>query len=154
MLPTFSIVSPSDISTQQLIADWYDLEWRIEPAKTHAELASHRIDGVPFQLLMTLGGEPVGTGGVYTRVGLADHVPRYEAVGPWLALMYTVPSQRRKGLGARLCSELHDRARDFGATELYLFTSTAERLYRRMGYKAIEILHYRGREIVVMRTDL
>ena len=154
MLPSFSIVAPSDFATQQLIADWYDMEWRIEPAKTHSQLSSHPADGVPFQLLMTLKDAPIGTGGVYARVGLADHVPRYEAVGPWLALMYTVPSQRRKGLGARLCSELHERARAYGVAQLYLFTSSAERLYKRMGYDVVERILIRERELVVMQVRL
>src|SRR5438067_10724629 len=109
--PEFHIVSPTDNKTIELIADWYLSEWNISKDKTIQRISSFPRDTSQFQAIMTLGGVPVSTGGLYHHVGLLDKEPRFRTYQNWLALVYTIPAERRKGFGALICNYIEDQAR-------------------------------------------
>jgi GNAT superfamily N-acetyltransferase len=147
-------ITPADAVVIDLIADWYFEEWSIDKATTVERLKGFQNDGIPFQLVMTLNGLPIATGGVYNHVGLLDAVPRLNEFKPWLALVYTLPEHRGKGYGAILCEEIQRIANELGTKELYLFTHTAERLYKRLGWEQLERIDLKGKDIAIMKKEL
>jgi GNAT superfamily N-acetyltransferase len=150
----FEILQPGDISHAICIADWYFQEWKIPKEKTLQRLHAITTDVVQFQAIMLLQGIPVATGGLYHHVGLLDKEPRFNVHRHWLALVYTVPEKRQQGLGAQLCTYIQEHAHTRGVKEMHLFTDTAERLYQRLGWQAIERVVLGERKVVVMKKKL
>ncbi|MGH2564530.1 MAG: GNAT family N-acetyltransferase [Ginsengibacter sp.] len=150
----YQIVQPGDDETIQLIAEWYLGEWNIPTRKTIQKLTTLSEGDSQFQVLMTMDDVPVATGGLYNHVGLIDKEPRFGIYKNWLVLVFTKPENRHKGLGALICSYIQERSGDIGIKEIFLFTDTAENLYRRLGWQQIERLLLGDRKIVVMKKDL
>lgn len=148
---TYQIIRPDNTQLIQLIANWYLTEWNIPAEKTIQQLSNFPIKGIPFQLLLLINDVPIATGGIYEHVGLLDREPRFKIYGPWLALVYTVKEERKKGYGAMLCEEIQRRAKDAGLREIFLFTHTAESLYKRLGWQQMERIELQGKDIVVMK---
>jgi N-acetylglutamate synthase-like GNAT family acetyltransferase len=146
----FDIVRPNDQAIIQLIAAWYLSEWKIAIDMTTQRLQTITPDNSQFQILMTLDGTPISTGGLYHHVGLLDKAPHLKVHKHWLALVYTTPKQRNQGYGALICQHIQHHSKSIGIDKLYLFTDTAERLYRRLGWAEIESLSIDSRNIVVM----
>jgi N-acetylglutamate synthase-like GNAT family acetyltransferase len=119
---TFHIVQPNDLTTFQLIADWYLSEWKIPRDKTIQRLQTITADNSQFQILMTLDGTPISTGGLYNHVGLLDKEPRLKIYKHWLALVYTTPDKRHQGHGALICKHIQDQSKYLGLDTMYLFT--------------------------------
>lgn len=147
-------ITPADTELIRLIADWYFAEWNIDKAATIERLNSFPNDGIPFQVVMTLEGLPIATGGVYHHVGLLDAEPRLKMYQPWLALVYTLPEHRGKGYGAMLCKEIQAQTKALAIKELFLFTHTAESLYKRLGWEQLERITLKGKDIAIMKKEL
>jgi GNAT superfamily N-acetyltransferase len=147
-------ITSADTKLIHLIADWYFTEWNIDKATTIERLTSFPNDGISFQLVMTWDGLPIATGGVYHHVGLLDVEPRLKTYQPWLALVYTLPEHRGKGYGALLCEEIQARTKAAGTDYLYLFTHTAENLYKRLGWEELERIELKGKDIAIMKKEL
>jgi GNAT superfamily N-acetyltransferase len=147
-------LSTADTSLIELIADWYFTEWTIDKATTINRFSAFPDDGIPFQLVMKLNGVPIATGGIYDHVGLLDALPRLKPLQPWLALVYTIPEQRKKGYGALLCQEIQTLTKRIGINEMFLFTHTAEPLYKRLGWEQLERVYLKDKDIAVMKKDL
>lgn len=151
---TYKEIAPSDTGLISLIADWYFDEWNIDKTVTIERLSNFPNNGTPFQQVMTMDGSPIATGGVYHHVGLLDAVPRLKEFEPWLALVYTMPEHRGKGYGALLCEEIQSRTKTLGTKNLYLFTHTAESLYKRLGWEQLERIALKGKDIAIMKKEL
>jgi GNAT superfamily N-acetyltransferase len=147
-------ITPTHANLISLIADWYFTEWNIDNAATIERLNGFHNEGVPFQVVMTLDGAPIATGGVYNHVGLLDAVPRLKEFQPWLALVYSLPEHRGKGYGAKLCEKIQAQAKLAGIDQLYLFTHTAESLYKRLGWEQLERIELKGKDIAIMKKEL
>ena len=147
-------ITPTNNDLISLIADWYFTEWNIDKAATTEHLTSFPNNGIPFQLVMLLDGSPIATGGIYHHVGLLDAIPRLKEFQPWLALVYTLPEHRGKGYGAKLCEEIQAQAKLAGMDQLYLFTHTAESLYKRLGWEQLERIELKGKDIAIMKKEL
>lgn len=150
----FQTVQSNNHNEIALIAAWYLEEWGITHEATQKKIAELARDKNEFHVLMSIEGKPVATGGIYTSVSLVDKEPRFRALQPWLALVYTVPELRGNGFGAVLCEYITQHAQMLGLKELHLFTDTAERLYRRLGWQELERLQVGTRNIVVMQKNL
>ena len=150
----FDILKPNDVEHFELIANWYLNEWDIPATKTIEKLKKITNDKYQFQALMTLNGLPITTGGIYNHVGLLDKEPRFKIHKNWLALVYTIPEQRKKGYGALICDFIQKHSENLGLEQLHLYTDTAERLYERLGWVRIERLQIESRNIVVMDKKL
>lgn len=150
----YQIITPNDNEKIQLIADWYLTEWSIPIQTTIEKTKNLSTDNFEFQVLMTLDNKPIATGGLYNHVGLLDKEPRLKIYKNWLALVYTKPNNRGKGLGALICNHIQDLSKDLGLKEIYLFTHTAESLYRRLAWQQLERLALGGKDIVVMKKEL
>jgi predicted N-acetyltransferase YhbS len=73
---------------------------------------------------------------------------------PWLASVFVPAGQRGKGTASALVVAVEDAARRLGYPILYLFTTSAARLYGRLGWRALERRDYRGEHIQVMDKAL
>jgi GNAT superfamily N-acetyltransferase len=151
---TYRIIKPDDDKLIALIADWYLNEWNIPAEATNEKIRNLSHGNNEFQILMMLGNDPVATGGLYNHVGILDREPRLKIYKNWLALVYTKPELRGKGLGALICNKIQDQCKDMGLKNIYLFTHTAERLYNRLGWQQLERLAIGGKDIVVMKKEL
>jgi hypothetical protein len=152
--PQFQIVNPKDEKIIELISDWYFDEWNIPKDKTIERLKSFSNISSQFQVLMTLDGVPITTGGLYNHVGLLDKEPRFRVYKNWLALVYTIPDKRHQGFGALICDYIQNYSKKRGVEEIVLFTDTAEKLYTRLGWIVLERLSLGERNIVVMKKQL
>lgn len=150
----FQFVSPEHIADIDLIAGWYASEWEIPQEKSIEKLRQLPSGDHQFQVLMLLNDVPVASGGVYNHVGILDKVPHLNAHKHWMALVYTLPEFRQRGYGVMLCNFLEEHARILGLKELYLFTHTAESLYRRLFWQPTERIRMGAKEIVVMKKVL
>lgn len=150
----YQIIKPDDHYNIKLIADWYLSEWNIPVQTTIEKTKSLSANNYEFQVLMTLDNSPIATGGLYNHVGLLDREPRLKIYKNWLALVYTKPDFRRKGMGALICNNIQDHAKGLGLKDIYLFTHTAENLYKRLAWQQLERLPLGGKDIVVMKKEL
>jgi len=148
------VVPPDSPQTFHLIANWYRSEWNIPHEKTIQRLQHVTTDKSQLQVLLTVDNLPISTGGLYTYVGLLDVVPEYNIYKSWLALVYTVSAQRKKGYGELICKFIQDHARKLCLDTMHLYTDTAEPLYKRLGWKEVERRSMGSRNIVVMKLDL
>jgi len=64
--------------------------------------------------------------------------------------MFTEPKMRGKGKGGKLLSEIELEAKNKGFDKIYLFTQTAESLYKRKGWNKIDRYNIEGKDIVIM----
>jgi GNAT superfamily N-acetyltransferase len=151
---SFNKVISNDKNSIELIAEWYLSEWNIPLEKTIIQISNFPVEGIPFQVIMTVDNLPVATGGIYNHVALLDRDPRFKIYKPWLALVYTTPENRNKGYGTLLCNEIEKLAKNYGLQEIFLFTHTAEALYKRLGWKQLERIHLNEKNIVVMKKEL
>ncbi|RZA01065.1 MAG: N-acetyltransferase [Sphingobacteriaceae bacterium] len=147
-------ITSLDTELISLIADWYFTEWGIDKTATIKRLTGFPSNGIQFQMVMTLDGIPIATGGIYEHVGILEAVPRLKVYHPWLALVYTMPEHRGEGYGALLCEEIQAQAKSTGTDMLYLFTHTAESLYKRLGWEEMERIALKGKDIAIMKKEL
>jgi GNAT superfamily N-acetyltransferase len=150
----FQKIAPSDTEFIDQIADWYHREWQIEREITYQRLRSLPESGIPFHLIMFVDGKPIATGGIHHDVRLIKIDSRFKKYDPWLALVYTVPEFRKKGYGEMLCKKLESMSLEMGLNEIFLYTTTAESLYRKIGWTLIERIDYMGCECAVMKKSL
>lgn len=150
----YHIIKPDDNENIELIAEWYLKEWNIPIQKTIEKTKNLSVDNHEFQMLMTIDNKPIATGGLYNHVGLLDKEPRLKIYKNWLALVYTKSDNRGKGLGALICNHIQDHSKVLGLKNIYLFTHTAENLYKRLAWQQLERIAYGGKDIVVMKKEL
>lgn len=150
----FQMIQPEDSEHIGVVADWYLKEWNLPIESTIGKISKLSAQNHEFQVLLTLDGNPVATGGLYNHVSLLDKKPRLKSYQNWLALVYTQPHHRGKGLGALLCNHIQAYAAELGLKEIYLFTHTAENLYKRLAWQPLERFTLGDKEIVVMKKEL
>ncbi len=150
----YQIIQPNDHDNIELISKWYLSEWNIPIQTTINKITNLSIENNEFQILMTADSIPIATGGVHNHVGLLDKEPRLKNYKNWLALVYTMPEFRGKGLGALLCKYIQNHSKNIGLKNLYLFTHSAENLYIRLSWDQLERISLDGKDIVVMKIDL
>jgi GNAT superfamily N-acetyltransferase len=96
-----------------------------------------------------VAGRPVGS------VTLVAHdMATCRDLTPWLAGLYVVPDHRGHGTGGMLVRHAEARAHAMGVQWLYLYSTTAVGLYRRLGWRAIFQQFYAGALVTVMGKDL
>ena len=137
------------------VAAWGFAEWgHLNPGQTlQSRTAWIRegmtIDRVPIVLVARDdAGLVVGTASLLFDDLEGD--PR----NPWLASVFVPAEQRGKGIASTLVVAIEDAARRLGYPILYLFTTSAARLYARLGWRALERREYRGEHIQVMDKAL
>lgn len=143
---------PEFIST---LARWHHEEWAyLRPGDTvEARLARLRDECgrgeiptvfVAFSADTLLGSAMLVAHDMDTRMDLT----------PWLAGVFVAPDYRRRGIGSALVGRVVECAAQLGVRRLYLYTPSAERMYSRLGWSAVERTSYRGAEVVVMCREV
>ena len=107
------------------------------------------IDHLPLALVAFDGDKLVGTVSLKPQ----DLEVRPELT-PWLGGLFVAPEWRHRGVASLLLKRAVEEARRLKLAKLYLWTSSAEGLYRKLDWQPVERLDYCGRRIVVMRSDL
>lgn len=139
-----------------LVAAWGFGEWgHLNPAETLAEREAWtrretlNTERAPLTFVALNGqGRAIGTAALLFDDLVGD--PR----NPWLASVYVPPERRGQGIASALVRTVEDAARRFGYRQLYLFTSTAPKLYASLGWRPLETTTYRGDEIQIMDRAL
>jgi GNAT superfamily N-acetyltransferase len=150
-------ISKLDPTAQELIqkiANWYFNEWNTPIEKTISRLSNQPGHDTIFQLVLALENEVVATGGLCNTVNIYHVHPKLKAYKPWVALLYTQEDYRNRGYGELLLNQIEDSAKEIGLTKIYLYTFTAESLYRRCGWREIDRVSYKGHDTVVMEKKL
>ena len=91
----------------------------------------------------------VGTAGLI----VSDLSTRPELT-PWLAAVYVRPDQRGRGYALDLVRAVEGAASVAGIKRIWLYTTTAEALYLKAGWDAVERFERNGTPAVLMRRDL
>ena len=73
---------------------------------------------------------------------------------PWLASVFVPAEQRGKGIASALVAPSRMPHGASAIRRLYLFTTSATRLYAGLGWRALERRDYRGEHIQVMDKAL
>ena len=136
------------------IASWYFNEWDTPVEKTVNRLANYPDDDVLVLLVLYIDGKAIGSGGICTNVNLLTTHERFRQYTPWVALLYTEEKYRGLGYGKMLMDQLEHHAKEIGLSKIYLYTSTAESLYKRCGWTEIERIIYKGQDTVVMEKEI
>ena len=152
-MPIAPLVERPDLVDQ--VAAWGFAEWgHLNPGETLEQRrvrirGKMNVDRVPvaFVALDDAGGI-VGTASLIFDDLEGD--PR----NPWLASVFVPPEQRGKGIASALVRTVEAAARRIGYSRLYLFTTSAARLYAGLGWRALEQRDYRGEHIQVMDKAL
>ena len=106
-------------------------------------------DRLPLTLVAAHGGELVG------MVSLKYHdMDTRPDLDPWLGGLLVLPEWRNHGVGTMLMHRATEEARRLKVPRLYLWTHSAEGLYRKLGWQVVERSDYFGKEAVVMQVDL
>ncbi len=138
----------------ETISSWYFNEWQIPKAKTQKDLLENQDSNVIFQMMITCEGIPVGTGGLYQSLPIQHKIVKLRNFTPWVALMYTIPSVRGNGFGLKLLNRIEEKAKSLDYTHIYLFTHTAESLYKRNKWTVTDKIEIKGRSVVIMSKSL
>jgi GNAT superfamily N-acetyltransferase len=124
----------------ETVLAWHWHEWSADHADADREVwreqlrGRTRSDGIPFTVVASFDDQPVGC----LTVCDDDADERHADRGPWLTGMLVIGTARNLGVGRRLLADAAERARAFGARELWLHTGAAAQFYERCGY---EIIH-------------
>lgn len=81
---------------------------------------------------------------------VACDLPARAELTPWVSGFYVRPDYRRRSIGARLLTTVEGAARSSGAVNLYLYTHTAESLYRRLDWRVTERFTLDGHDFALM----
>jgi GNAT superfamily N-acetyltransferase len=131
---SFREASVDDPDAHALIAEYFEMRAKTFPTGDYSPVfpkAENFVRPAGVFLIVVEDGEDVGCGGI-KRIA----PERYEIKHLWIQ-----PSIQGRGFGRALLTELEDRARAFGATEVVLDTNaslvTAGSMYRSGGYEEI-----------------
>ena len=153
MTPVFGYLSDHP-EAAPLLARWHWEEWAaIVPGWTEAEaLAELRTHTgrrqLPTTIVVHVGAELAGSASL-----LAEDLPDFPPVVPWLASVYVRPEWRGQGLGAALARRVLHEAAALGFPRAYLFTTGQAAWYARMGWQAERAIASGGEAGVIMATD-
>jgi GNAT superfamily N-acetyltransferase len=138
------------------LAQWSWSEWQPiyqERGQNFADaLKNYRertnIDRLPLALVALHGEELVGT--VSLKFHDLDVRPKLD---PWLGGLFVPQDWRRRGVASMLMHRAMEEARKLKLRDLFLWTSSAEGLYLKLGWEVVERTEYCGNKIVVMRKE-
>ncbi len=137
-----------------MIAQWHWGEWghldpsgSLESWTAGLELRTNR-DSVPTTLVALTADTLAGS------VTLVEHdMDTRRDLSPWLAGLFVHPDYRRQGVGSALTIAATEKAGSLGIPMLYLYTRSAPRLYKRLGWTAATTEHYEGRDVTIMQIE-
>jgi GNAT superfamily N-acetyltransferase len=140
----------AEVTGQWRWVEFFARHGRSRESVIHAEReAARTTSAMPHVLVSLADGEPVG------MATLAAHdLDARPDLGPWLAGVYVLPAFRGRGHATHLVGAIEDLARAAVIPALWLYTRTAEPLYRRCGWCTVERFPRNGHVYDLMRRDL
>lgn len=138
-----------------ILAEWECREWGHHSPGLSLAVATADFrrecgfGGVPSVFVALSGEQPVGM----ARLVEEDMDSRPDLT-PWLASVFVLPQWRGRGLASRLVARVEEEAVDSGVDQLYLFTPDQQSLYRRLGWRDLEVCDYHGEPVTIMRRRL
>ena len=105
--------------------------------------------GYETALLAEVDGHPAGS-----CLFVREEIDPKHDLTPWLAALYVAPEFRGRSIATALIRAIEQHARDFGCTQLYLYTITAEPLYAKLGWTMRERFDWHGEKFVLMAREL
>ena len=138
------------------LAKWSWADWRVyieargrgldDARRSYRERA--QIDALPLALVAFADGKLIGT----VSLMVHDLATRPE-ITPWLASLFVLPERRRRGVASLLIERAVAEARRLKLPTLFLWTSSAEALYLKLGWRIVERTEYCGKSIVIMKIE-
>jgi predicted N-acetyltransferase YhbS len=137
------------------LARWTYEEWSyLWPERTLSDIErliseKSNKEHIPISLVAVEKGKVVGM----IELKTSDFKARPN-LSPWLAGLYVVKPQRRKGVGKKLVYEIEKLAARLGTSKLFLFTDNAEEFYSKLGWSVQERIVWQGLSVTVMEKDI
>jgi GNAT superfamily N-acetyltransferase len=139
-----------------ILAKWYFDHWghhreNHSIAKEIDRLQEYlNINNIPLIVIALEEGELMGAAQLKIR-----EMSIYPEKEFWLGGVYVSKDHRGKRVAEKIIKKIISLAEDFGVTVLYLQTEKLDGgLYRRMGWKPIEQVKYRGLDVLVMELPI
>ena len=136
-----------------LVAAWRVAAWFQHPGGCTVEEMTRLILAPPAgpeeTFVLFDGNEPAGTAAL-----IRSDLEARPDLTPWLAGLWVQPAFRRRGHATALVRRVEAFAATASVPALWLYTSTAEALYARLGWERVGLEQERGHEVVVMRRAL
>jgi GNAT superfamily N-acetyltransferase len=107
------------------------------------------IDRLPLALVALGDQKLIGT--VSLKYDDLDIRPEIKI---WLGGLFVMPEWRRRGVGSLLMQRALEAATRLHLEKLFLWTSSAESLYLKLGWRPVERLDYCGNRIVIMERNI
>jgi GNAT superfamily N-acetyltransferase len=95
------------------------------------------------------GNQPVGTAGL-----MRSDLESRPDLTPWFAGLFVEPAFRRRGHASALVRRVEAFALAASVPTLWLYTSTAEALYLRLGWRRAGVEQEDGHNVTLMHRDL
>ena len=139
------------------LAQYFFAEWRAVYDRRRMSLsdviaaceARAQTQKLPLAFVALKDGVVIGTGCL--KYGDFELRPQLD---PWLGGLFVLPNHRDQGVATALIQRLLQEARRLDLPVLYLWTASAEALYTKLGWEAIETLDYCGSSASVMKLVL
>jgi GNAT superfamily N-acetyltransferase len=105
-------------------------------------------DRIPTTYVALEGDELLGS------VILNEHdMSTHQELSPWVSGVYVKPAARGRGVGSALVRHAVAQAGAMGVTRLYLYTRSAQGLYEKLGWQAVEEDDYQGGPVTIMAIE-
>lgn len=78
----------------------------------------------------------------------------HQYFSPWMGSVLVHPDKRNQGIGTFLVKKAEENAKNFGFTELYLFTPDKSKWYAKLGWDYLEKSELNNIPIDIMRKKL
>lgn len=130
--------------------EWQHLYDGWDEEKARAEFRDQKTDGsIPCTLVLRDDGRLVGS------VSIVHHdCESRPDLDPWLASLYVLPGERRRGHGSRLVEAAIELAGRNNAGCLHVFTESAEKLFLRHGFVPLAEAVTHGNAVTILRREL
>lgn len=139
-----------------IIAEWYYKQWGylqdVSSVEKTVQLLQKYLkrNEIPLILLAIEDDEILGA--VQIKYYEMDIYPRKEH---WIGGVYVPPEHRGKKIAESLVEKAVEVAQSYKVETLYLQTQKPDGgLYKKLGWKPVEKVNYRGEEVLVMKKKL
>jgi GNAT superfamily N-acetyltransferase len=129
------------------IAAWHRDEWGSDWEQQ--VLHSINKDKIPTIYVAIDGNNPVGT-----AMLVNDDMITHPELSPWLGGVYVKKEYRGRGIGLLLSQHAMQEAARMGINQLWLYTTSARKLYEKLGWQYVTEEHYLDESATIMNINL